>query len=42
MFLLLSSALEYSFNTKVLTQDIFCLNTTFDPQFQHAVAKDST
>lgn len=41
MFLLLSSALEYSLNTKVLTQDNFCLNTKFNPQFQHAVTKDS-
>ena len=41
MLLLLSSALEYSLNEKVLTQDIFCLNIKFNPQFQHAVAKDS-
>ena len=25
----------------VLTQDIFCLHTKFNPRFQHAVAKDS-
>lgn len=41
MFLLLSSALEYSLNTKVLTQDIFCRNTKFNPRFRHAVTKYS-